>query len=207
MSEPESSPESSPEQADTLYFQAHGLAVRPPEELNAALAEAIGTYAVGVPSLPSAEMSAAERAAFEALGVDVDDAGPVERDPMQAGVIALARMIETARSVTEAAEHLGVTPSRIHQRIKAGEIYSFRIDSRRYIPAFQFGRDELVPNIAEINQTVPPSLHPVAIERWYATPNSDLVDADRPLSPLQWLQEGRDPQAVRKLAEALADHP
>jgi len=202
-----SEPELSPGQSDTLYFQAHGLVVRPPEELNAALAEAIGTYAVELPTRPSGEMSAAERAAFQALGVDVDDAGPAKHDPMQAGVIALARMIETALSVSEAAKRLGVTDSRVHQRIAAGEIYSFRIDGRRHVPAFQFRGDELVPNVAEINQTVPPSLHPVAIERWYATPNSDLVDADSPLSPLQWLQEGRDPQAVRKLAEALADHP
>lgn len=103
------------------------------------LAEAIGTYAVGLPVRPGEEMSAAERAAFEELGVDVDDGGQSDHDPMQAGVIALARMIETALTVSEAAKRLGdVTESRIHQRIKAGEIYSFRIDSRRHIPAFQF---------------------------------------------------------------------
>lgn len=198
-----------PEESNNLYFQAHGLAVQPPEELNAAVAEAIGTYAVGLPTLPSAEMSAAERNAFEALGVDVDDAGPADGDPMQAGVIALARMIETAMTVTEAAKRLGVTESRIHQRIKAGEIYSFRIDGRRYIPAFQFRDRQLVPNITEVNQALPSSLHPVAVERWYATPNPDLVDNESgtPLSPLQWLEEGRDPAPSGSLADALADHP
>jgi len=203
-----SEPELSPGQSDTLYFQAHGLVVRPPEELNAALAEAIGTYAVELPTRPSGEMSAAERAAFQALGVDVDDAGPAKHDPMQAGVIALARMIETARSVTEAAEHLGVTPSRIHQRIKAGEVYSFRIDSRRYIPAFQFRGRKLVPGITRVNQALPASLHPVAVERWYAMPDPDLVDDDseNPLSPLHWLLEGRDPAQPAALAGALCDH-
>lgn len=196
-------------ESNTLYFQAHGLAVRPPEELNAALAEAIGTYSVDLPSRPSAEMSATERAAFEALGVDVDDAGPTDRDPMQAGVIALARLIETALSVSDAAERLSVTDSRIHQRITAGGIYSFRIEGRRYIPAFQFRGRELVPNIAVVNQALPANLHPVAVERWYATSDPDLVDEDSgsPLAPLQWLLEGRDPASPARLAEALADHP
>lgn len=198
---------SGPQPSDSLYFQAHGLAVRPPEELNASLAEAIGTYAVGVPGQPSREMSAAERTAFEALNVDVDDPGPVDRDPVQAGVIALARIIETALSVSEAAKRLGVTDSRVHQRITAREIYSFRIDARRHVPAFQFRGDALVPNIAEVNPALPENLHPVAVDRWYATPNPELVEANRPLSPLQWLQQGQDPQWVRKLAEALADHP
>lgn len=198
-----------PKESNTLYFQAHGLVVQPPEKLNAAVAEAIGTYAVGLPTRPSEEMSAAERAAFEALGVDVDDAGPADSDPMQAGVIALARMIETGLSVSEAAKRLGVTESRIHQRIKAGEIYSFRIDSRRHIPAFQFRGGELVANITEVNQALPASCHPVAVERWYATPNSDLVDegSGMPLSPLQWLLEGRAPEQPARLADALADHP
>lgn len=196
------------EAANTLYFQAHGLAVRPPEDLNAALAEAIGTYAVGVPTIPSEEMSAAERAAFEALGVDVDDAGPVDRDPMEAGAVALARMIESALSITEAAERLGVTPSRIHQRIKAGQIYSFHIDGRRHVPSFQFRGHELVPNITEVNRAVPGSLHPVAVQRWFEVPDPDLIDDDSgdPLSPLQWLLEGRDSLRAAKLAEALADH-
>ena len=196
-------------ESNTLYFQAHGLAVRPPEELNAALAEAIGTYSVDLPSRPSAEMSAAERAAFEALGVDVDDAGPADRDPMQAGVIALARLIETALSVSDAAERLSVTESRIHQRITAGGIYSFRIEGRRYIPAFQFRNRELVPNITVVDQALPASLHPVAVERWYATPDPELADGDSgsPLAPLQWLMEGRDPSPPARLAGALADHP
>jgi hypothetical protein len=197
------------EASSTLYFQAHGLAVRPPEELNAALAEAIGTYAVAVPTRPSEEMSAAERAAFESLGIDVDDAGPAERDPMKGGAIALAKLVESALSVSEAAERLGVTPGRVHQRIKAAHIYSFRIDSRRYIPAFQFQSRELVPNIAEVNQAVPASLHPVAVARWFETSDPDLVDNDSedPLSPLQWLLEGRDPARPARLAKALADHP
>lgn len=197
------------EASSTLYFQAHGLAVRPPEELNAALAEAIGTYAVAVPTRPSEEMSAAERAAFESLGIDVDEAGPAERDPMKGGAIALAKLVESALSVSEAAERLGVTPGRVHQRIKAAHIYSFRIDDRRYIPAFQFQSRELVPNIAEVNQAVPASLHPVAVARWFETPDPDLVDNDSedPLSPLQWLLEGRDPARPARLAKALADHP
>jgi len=197
------------EVSSTLYFQAHGLALRPPEELNEALAEAIGTYAVAVPTRPSEEMSDAERAAFEALGVDVDDAGPAERDPMEGGAIALAKLIETAVSVTGAAERLGVTQSRIHQRIKAGHLYSFRIDGRRYIPAFQFQGRELVPNIAEVNRAVPASLHPLAVARWFEAPDPELIDDESgdPLSPLQWLREGRDPARAARLAEALADHP
>jgi len=49
----------------------------------------------------------------------------------------------------------------------------------------------------------------VAVKRWYSTPNPGLVDNDSetPLSPLQWLLEGRDPEQPARLANALADHP
>jgi hypothetical protein len=46
-------------------------------------------------------------------------------------------------------------------------------------------------------------MHPLAVARWFATPDPDLSVDDVALSPRDWLLAGGDPEAVAKIAAAL----
>ena len=112
------------------------------------------------------------------------------------GKARFAAILEHSLDPNSAAERLGVSPSRIRQKMSERQLYSFVIDGRRRLPAFQFLQDRLVPNIEAVNQALPEKLHAVAIERWYKTPTAELEAHGEPLSPLDWLELGRDPEAV-----------
>lgn len=132
------------------YFQAHGLEVRSPEALNRALEEAIAMQPAMLPGRPSKMMGEAELEAFREIGIDVDDAG-LGPDPVTEGVVELAKVIATALTTQQAANRLGVSRSRIRQRLAERELFSFRVDGRVVIPAFQFQDEGLVPGIAQVN--------------------------------------------------------
>lgn len=192
---------------DALYFQAHGLDVRSPETLNRALEEALARQSLSLPERPSDMMSEAELQAFREIGVDVDDAGEGP-DPVQSGVVELATVIASGLTTRQAAERLGVSRSRISQRLADRELFAFRVDSRLVIPSFQFQGDGLVPGISQVNRALPPTRHPLTVVRWFNTPQPELeVDDGRPLTPLEWLSQGGDPSVVCGLAELLHEHP
>jgi hypothetical protein len=66
-----------------------------------------------------------------------------------------------------------------------------QIDGRWRIPAFQFGRKKLVPNIGEVNAVIDRELDAVSVLRWYTTPITELETSDGEiLSPLAWLKRG-----------------
>ena len=122
--------------------------------------------------------------------------------------MALAKVIETALTSQEAATRLGVGRRRIYQRLAAREIYSFRVDGRVVIPAFQFQDDGLVPGIAQVNRALPLTRHPLSVVRWFHTPQPELTAGGGPaLTPLQWLGQGRDLSVVCDLASRLHEYP
>lgn len=189
------------------YFQAHGLEVRSPEALNRALEAAIAMQPATLPGRPSEMMSEAELRAFGEIGIDVDDAGQGP-DPVTEGIVAFAKVIETALTTQEAATRLGVGRRRIYQRLAAREIVSFRVNGRAVIPAFQFQDDGLVPGIAQVNRALPPTRHPLSVVRWFHTPQPELTVGGGPaLTPLQWLGQGRDRSVVCDLASRFHEYP
>jgi hypothetical protein len=63
-----------------------------------------------------------------------------------------------------------------------------------------------VPGIDRVFPRLPQSLNPVAVHRWFHTPNPDLEEREgqaAALTPLQWLQTGNDPDVVAELAAGL----
>jgi hypothetical protein len=83
------------------------------------------------------------------------------------------------------------------------------LDGRRYIPVFQFmspRAKKLVPHIGLVTKALDPEFHPLQVYGWFITPNPDLTlddEGEHPISPLDWLKRGHDPQVVVRLAQAL----
>ena len=115
--------------------------------------------------------------------------------PSQPTSLPSARSWPPASRRAQAAARLGgVTQVRVRQLIADGTLYAVRIDGRWKIPVFQFQPDGLVPNIGVVNAVVPRTLDAVSVVRWYTTPDDELETPDgHPLSPLAWLQGGRNP--------------
>lgn len=109
-------------------------------------------------------------------------------------------------SVEEAAGRLHVNPSRIRQRLAERSLFGIKDGKSWLLPAFQFQRSGLVPGIDAVLKSLPSDISPVAVARWFDNANPDLCtrdDAERALTPLQWLQGGNSPKTAAQLAAAL----
>src|SRR5439155_19546177 len=116
-----------------------------------------------------------------------------------------ADLLRDSYSAEQAARILSVNPSRIRQRLTATPrtLYGIKHGKSWRIPRFQFRQRRLVPGIEMVVSRLAENLHPVAVHRWFTCPNQDLTVAERPVSPLQWLQSGNPPRAVADLAAEL----
>jgi hypothetical protein len=106
-------------------------------------------------------------------------------------------------TVAEIATRLGVDTSRVRQRIYAGSLYAFKHRGGWLVPAFQLRRRKLVPGLDAAVSVLSPRLHPVAVSRWFTTPNPDLVIDDSSVSPIDWLAAGAAPEPVAHLAGSI----
>ena len=172
------------------YFQAHGLKVAAPEELNAALKIAIDQLEAAVHGPSRSELTRAETAMLERAGVDLDE-HPDQTDPMLDYANEFAAILATSLTPSVVAQTLGVTPVRVRQMIRDRSLYAIRIEGRWHLPLYQLTSDALVPNIGRINQAIA-ELDPVSVQRWITTSDPDLEG----LTPLNWLKAGRDLSAV-----------
>ena len=183
---------------DVLYFQAHGLAVAAPEELNKSLALAIDQMHTSLYGESAKELTAAEASVLEAGGFDLNESA--EKDPLAETAAVFAALLNTSLTAKAAAKRLGVHGSRIRQMLTERTLYGFHINNRWKIPEFQFAGDALVPNIGRVNVALDPDLHPVAVYQWYITPDADLEMDGRTLSPLDWLKAGYPLESVLQSA-------
>ena len=113
---------------------------------------------------------------------------------------------EASLSVEEAARRLGVNASRVRQRLGQRSLYGLKEGNAWRLPAFQFQGHGLVPGMDAVVRRLPEDIGPLAVARWFRSPNVDLVtrdDDERPMTPLQWLRAGNPPQPVAALAAAL----
>ena len=127
-------------------------------------------------------------------------------DPIARAAFEYAVLRATALSTQKAAKRLGVNDSRVRQRLSQRALYGIKAGDEWRLPAFQFARKGLVPGIQRVLPRLPKSLNPVAVYRWFHTPNPDLEEKEgqgRALTPLQWLQSGNDPDVVAELAAGL----
>lgn len=109
-----------------------------------------------------------------------------------------AQMVTTALSQKEVAELLGVSTSRIRQKLEAGELYAVRTTGGRVCPRFQFGPGGTLPGLESVLRALRPEAHPVAVQRFFMEVHPDLESEalNRALSPHEWLLTGHSPEAL-----------
>jgi excisionase family DNA binding protein len=188
---------------EQYFFQLYGLKAEAPATLNKALTQAIRSMQRSVYSESARELTTAELEVLESSGADTHE-HPDLPDPMGDYATEFAAILETSLSTSAAAKRLGVHSVRIRQLIGDGSLYAVQIDGRWRIPAFQFGRKKLVPNIAEVNAVIDREFDAVSVLRWYTTPDPELETSDGEiLSPLAWLERGLPADRVVPIAREL----
>ena len=73
------------------------------------------------------------------------------------------------------------------------------------MPRWQFAGGWVVPGAERVFPAIPANAHPVALARWFTSPDPDLVVGpdETPVSPRDWLAGGGDPAEVARLAAEL----
>lgn len=186
------------------FLTERGLKNATPETLNNALRAVLKGMTPTVYDDATTGLTEREQDVLRAGGLRL--AEDFDEDPVTTTVAKYAAIVSRSHSAKEVGERLGTTSGRVRQMIADRSLYSFLIDNGRHVPAFQFARKGLVPNIAQVNRELDPGAHPVAVYNWYHTPNPDLFVEDHPNSaftPLDWLNAGYDPGRLAPLAKQL----
>lgn len=193
-----------PKQAAKDYLAERGIKDTSPEALNESLRRVLNGMEPMLYEASSIGLTAAEQAALIAAGLRLERTSG--RDLVAESAVRFAALAEHSLTAEQVAKKIGMTSSRVRQLIATRELYSFRLDGKRLVPDFQIRDGALVPNIGEVNQAIPETMHPLGVYSFYHLENVDLlVDDEQEVlrTPLDWLIEGRDPTHVVFMAEHL----
>jgi hypothetical protein len=187
------------------FLHARGLTVEP-DSLDSAVRSAVREMQALYRAQPGEEgLTAAEIAVARSGGL-VPEPRPGSREPLLAGVVLYASLIETGLTTRQAGERLGVSDARIRQRLRDRSLFGVRHGRSWKLPLFQFTAHGELPGWGAVCARLPLAVAPVAVERWLALPHSDLVvrEDEPPVSPRAWLLHGRSAEAVAELADELS---
>ena len=153
------------------------------------------------PQLTPAEAALLDEAGF--VEADGDTTSGLERSRIEFGI-----MLSESLSLEAAGQALGVSPSRLRQRLGSRTLYGVKEAGAWRLPRFQFeSRSKLVRHIDKVLPAIAIDAHPLAVRNWFTTPHPDLVvgkgDAERPVTPLQWLSAGLAAKTVADLADEI----
>jgi excisionase family DNA binding protein len=115
----------------------------------------------------------------------------------------LAALLARAHSTAEVAARLNVDPSRVRQLLAERRLLAARDGSEWRILDVQFLDQGLVPNIGQVVSALPDGFPVLVAASWLTSPEADLEFGDTPVSPLEWLSSGGDPDRVSALAAEL----
>lgn len=144
-----------------------------------------------------------QRTTLRKLGMSLRPLQADELGPVAGLAAAHAELVAKSLSVGDVAKRLSVDTSRVRQRIYARSLYAFKHHGAWLVPAFQMRGRKLISGLDSVVASLPASLHPVAVSRWFTSANADLVLAGEVVSPLRWLQSGAPPEPVATLAGAI----
>lgn len=149
---------------------------------------------------PGADWTQAEIDVLDAEGVGVERR-PDDPDVIGVGYRHYLDILASGLSVTEVADRLNVTASRVRQLLGQRRLYGIRPRGRTWVvPSWQFAGGRLLPGVEVVNQAIPQDCHPMAVYGFFHTDQPELEADGTVLSPLAWLQQGGDPSVVQALA-------
>lgn len=179
-------------------------------------------------SRPRSSLTREAEAALRRGGGDPEAGASLEQSQKVSSVSRYAALLASSYTVEDAAELLGVSTSRVRQRLSGKRRTLFGVKTERgwRVPRTQFEHEEEVPTLSRVVQELPFDIHPLTFSRWFESPNpaldsldlagereeressvdsEDAEDAEssEAMSPRRWLLAGGDPGEVVELARGL----
>ncbi|MGJ7905920.1 DNA-binding protein [Actinopolyspora sp. H202] len=152
---------------------------------------------------PSAHFDESERATLTETGLDLSPLAERETDPRARAVAEQTVLRDTALSVGQAAELVGVDSSRIRHRVASRRLIGWKDRGGWRLPAWQFTEDDVLPGLETVLTAMPGDQPALVLANFMTTPQQDLELGDRPVSPRDWLMAYGNPQRVAELASVI----
>lgn len=152
---------------------------------------------------PAAHFTDPERAALMETGLDLSPLDDSELDPRARTVAEQTVLRDTALSVNEAADRVGVDSSRIRHRISDRRLIGWKDRGGWRLPAWQFSDTDVLPGLETVLSAMPSDQPALVLANFMTTPQEDLELGDRPTSPREWLMAGGSAQRVAELASTI----
>lgn len=152
---------------------------------------------------PAAHFSEQERAALGEAGLDLTPQEATEGDPRARAVAEQAVLRDTALSVQQAADRIGVDTSRVRHRISDRRLIGWKDRGGWRLPVWQFTDKDVLPGLETVLTAMPADQPALVLANFMTTPQEDLALAERPANPREWLMAGGGAQRVAELASAI----
>lgn len=114
----------------------------------------------------------------------------------------MRQLTDTALTVEQAAQRLGVSTSRVRQRAGDRSLWAIKVGHRLLLPELQFTDRGQIPGLDAVLTALPHDLHPLSIHGLLTTPQSDLRIDGTEISIVEWLTGGGALDAAREVVDA-----
>lgn len=151
---------------------------------------------------PADYFSPAQQRVLTDVGLDLSEYHEDEADPRANTVAARAVLADSAHSVAEVANVLGIDSSRVRHKLAEGKLTGWKDRSWR-LPSWQFSDAGVLPGLEVVLNALPDDQPPLMAAAFMNTPQTDLEINGKAATPRQWLLAHGDPQAVAELATTL----
>jgi len=143
-----------------------------------------------------------EMTALKSVGVEMGGREEMLRQAFRSASLHAASLA-SAIPLAAAAKRLGVSDSRLRQRILEGTLVSLRERGTQAhrIPLFQLTHTGELPGLRTVLGAIRDDAPTLAICGFFSTPQPDLeAEEGEALTPVEWLMSGGDPAPVAELA-------
>ncbi|MEJ5943852.1 hypothetical protein WDZ17_00905 [Pseudokineococcus basanitobsidens] len=156
------------------------------------LAAGLRALLPGGPGRAEVPMTAAEHDYLQQhSGLPASGGAALAQAAVDAGGASAARLVASSLSAAELAHGAGVDDSTVRHWVRRGEVVSVPAARGRRFPTFQLGEDgRPLAGLREVLAALPAGLHPLSVERFLTTPDTDLLIDDEQVSPRSWLLHG-----------------
>ena len=152
---------------------------------------------------PAGYFNPEQRDALRDVGLDLSPQRAEETDGRARAVAAQAVLHDSALTVSEAARTIGVDNSRVRHRLAAGRLMGWKDRGGWRLPRWQFTDHGVLPGLEQVIAALPEDQPALVIAAFMTTPQEDLMARSQPITPVDWLASGGDPQRVARLASMI----
>jgi hypothetical protein len=113
--------------------------------------------------------------------------------------------INASLSTEEVAAKLGVDIAEVHRRQAEGILFAFTAEGEHRFPNWQFTgepRRPVLPSLKLLVSAFPKDMHPASIRGFMSTPQSSARIHGVPVTPVDWLLHGGEPQKLRDILDS-----